>query len=621
MTDSDTDAQRHSIDETNHRIWEAAHEDPDGSLEEARRLEQRAADLGYRRGRAEALRTQGYALAILDDIEGGFEKHNAALEILSGPDVHEPDVLATLHDSIANLYYFVGMYAQSFENSRLGIEYAREAGSVRVEAYCLRNLGMIYLAQQDHQRARELFLHSRSLFESIEYRIGVGWTLLHLGQIEAGEGRDETALEYFREVLSSVSEREFAMLHAGARNGAARCLWKLGKLSKAKEIADEAVEAPRSFGQIRAESQLIRGHIYHDLGETDRALEIFAETAELAARSGELSAEMESREERARLLAERGDFESAYREQVKASGTQSRLTNNDSQRELRYAELRYNLEAVRKEAEQRRLRDLERMNQELEERVQRRTQDLEEERGRLERTNRELTRISNERHDLIRILSHDLRSPFAAIKEILQFIEGKAEERDYVALIDQSATNGLELIDSVRHLLAVESGKAELHIDVVPLQPAVQEAVRSVEPSFREKGIHFEVDVDAELRILADRPTFVSSVLANLLSNAAKFSPDHSTVSVRAGVDDGHVQLTVEDRGIGMSQELAKTIFDPFAATNREGTKGESGTGFGMPLTKRLVERYGGSVSIDSSNGSEDHGTSVTLRVPTVPES
>ena len=616
---ADTDADRDSIDAANHRIWEAAHQDPEGSRDEAKRLEQRAVEMGYLRGQAEAARTHGYALAILDNVEEAFEKHNVALELLSGPDVHEPDVLATVHDSIANLYYFVGMYAQSFEHSQRGIEYAREAGSVRVEAYCLRNLGKIYLAQGDLRHARELFLHSRSLFKSINYRIGVGWTLLHLGQIEAKQGDHETAQEYFKNVLASVTEQEFGMLYAEARNGLASCLRQLGELEEARRIADEAVTARRTFGQILAESELIRGHIYEELGEQDEALKIFADAAELAAESSEISAETEGREQRARLLAERGDYAGAYQEQAKASSTRSRLLNNDSQRELRYAELRHNLEAVRKEAEQRRLRDLEQMNQELEQRVQQRTQDLEEERSRLERTNAELTRISNERSDLIRILSHDLRSPFASIKELLQFLGASAEERNYLELIRESATSGLEIIDSVRHMLAVESGKAQLHIDVVPLRPAVEEAVRGVTASFQDKAVGFDVDVDAELQVPADRPTFVNSVLANLVSNAAKFSPPNARVSIRAvrgAAGEGRVHLTVEDRGIGMPQKLAETIFDPFAPTSREGTSGEKGTGFGMPLTKRLVERYGGSISITSRTGEDEHGTAVTITLP-----
>lgn len=609
---------RDEIDRVNLRIWEAAHEDPEGSLTEGVEVKERARAVGYRRGEAEALRTQGYALAILDDVESAFGKTSAALQVITPVENEEPGVVATIHDSLANLYFFVGLYARAFEHSRQGIEFARKGGHPRVEAYCLRNLGVVYLHQRELVKARELLLQSRDLFETIKYRIGVGWTDLHLGEIALEEERYEAALDYLNRVLGSVSEREFAMLYAEARNGAARALRELGRLDEAQRLVEDAVSAPRQFSQTLAVTELIRGRIYLERGDQETAMEVFTETAELASRNGENRVEADSREELARLLADRGEYQAAYRQQVLAAQGRRSRSDEENERQLRNTELRYNMEAVRQEAEKRRLTDLQRLNRELEERVRRRTEALEDERDRLERANNELARISGEREDLIRLLSHDLRNSFSGIWQLLDVIRGVEDDQEYLEVARASSEHGLEIIDSVRNMLSVQSGKHELNLEPVELGPAVQEAVDDVTARFMKKEISFRVLVESTVTVLADRPTLVTSVLGNLLSNAAKFSPHAGEVTVSASHRQESVEIVVADRGIGIPEDLLEVIFDPFAPTTRHGTGGEEGTGFGMPLIQKLVERYGGEISIESGTSASDQGTRVTVLLPAV---
>lgn len=570
----------------------------------------------YPRGKAEALRTAGYALSVLDDMEGGFAKMRRALEVIDLPDVHEPDVAATIHDILANLYFFVGMYAESFEHSRVGIEYAEQAGHTRVEAYCLRNLGLLYSMQRDYGRARELFSQARKLFERIEYRIGVAWTLYHTGEIELAEGRPESAIEYFRSVLNAVSEQEFATLYASGRKGLAETLWRLGRLEEARECVDAASQAPRQFARIRADTELIRGHVYADMGRREEALSVLEETAGLAAETGSSRVEADAHELRARLLAEDGDLQAAYEEQRRASRALSDLLAADSERDLRNTELRYSLEAVRREEEERRLADLRRMNEELEERVRQRTRDLEEERARLEDANRRLARISSEREDLVRILSHDLRNPLSAISQMLQLLDRSEEEAVYVDTIRRSAETGLGIIDAVKQMLAVESGKKKLELEPVNIRSAVEAATAPVRRRFADKGLEIENRVEEACVALADYATFVNSVLANLLTNAAKFSEAGGAITIDADAAESEVQILIRDHGLGIPKEVLASIFDPFSPTTREGTRGETGTGFGMPLTRRLVDRYGGTIELSSSTSGDDRGTTVIITLP-----
>ncbi|MFP4483573.1 MAG: tetratricopeptide repeat protein [Spirochaetaceae bacterium] len=276
------DDETRSIDEENLRVWEAAHEDPEGSLSAAQKVQGRAEAISYPRGRAEALRTQAYTHAVMNDLETGLAGAHEALDVLNEAGVDEPDVAATVHDSLANFYFFPGMYAQSFDHSNTGIEYARQARATRVGAYCLRNLAEIYSKQHEFERAGELYRESRRLFESIDYRIGVAWTLYGVGEIEFEEGRLEGSLDHFQRVLEAVTEQEFGMLYANARNGVARTLRRLGRLEEALWWIDQAMSAPRQYARIRAETLLIHAHTRAAAGEEERALEIFRDAADVA---------------------------------------------------------------------------------------------------------------------------------------------------------------------------------------------------------------------------------------------------------------------------------------------------------------------------------------------------
>ena len=238
--------------------------------------------------------------------------------------------------------------------------------------------------------------------------------------------------------------------------------------------------------------------------------------------------------------------------------------------------------------------ELRAVNRRLESAVEERTRELEEEKHRAEE-------VSERRRDLIHVLSHDLRNPLSAIQSLMELSQGTDESLDeYRDEMGESIGAALELIDNVRQIQALESGKMDLHVRSVPLRDAVAAAHRLLEHRFREKEIELVNLVPEECIVLADASTLRTSVLGNLLSNAVKFSYQGCRVFVEATVDGPTVRLRVTDTGIGMSEELRSKVFSENTATRREGTDGEAGTGFGMPLVRRIVEAYGGEINVYS---------------------
>jgi two-component system, sensor histidine kinase and response regulator len=226
-----------------------------------------------------------------------------------------------------------------------------------------------------------------------------------------------------------------------------------------------------------------------------------------------------------------------------------------------------------------------------------------------------IRRRGDELREMLHILCHDLANPFAAILGVLDVLEGQpAAMAGYVPLLKVSARNGADVIELVRRLRALED--KPLPLGVVDLPGVVADSLTTLSARTREKGVRIDVDVPAGIVVVAERVSLGNSVLNNLLTNAIKFSRPGDVVELRAVRVDGHVSIVVRDHGIGMPAPVLARLFDVRTSMSRPGTSGERGTGFGMPLVRKLVTAYGGTIDVESREqleGSTDHGTEVRI--------
>jgi len=214
-------------------------------------------------------------------------------------------------------------------------------------------------------------------------------------------------------------------------------------------------------------------------------------------------------------------------------------------------------------------------------------------------------------------MSHELRTPLNSIigfSEILGDKVGPALEprlRKFLANILASGKHLLGLINDILDLSKIEAGRMELHCEPLSLVDLVR-GVESVMHSIAsQRSIELETVLDADLpAIVADAPR-IKQTLYNLVSNAVKFSPPESTVTVRArrlpaaqsklGTDS--VVIEVEDRGRGIDRDDQQLIFEEFRQVDGVKTRNMGGTGLGLALVKRFVEMHGGQVEVESELG------------------
>lgn len=233
------------------------------------------------------------------------------------------------------------------------------------------------------------------------------------------------------------------------------------------------------------------------------------------------------------------------------------------------------------------------------------------------RTHLEMVKISNERKQLLHVLCHDLANPFSSIVSSIKTIrEGYASLDMLGDFIHTSAVNGLRIIELVREIRALEENKLSFQLEAVPLAQIIEASALMLSQKFMEKRMRLVKAVDPGLIVWAEHTSLLNSVITNVFTNAIKFSFPDSEIRVCATHSGERVILSIIDSGIGMSEKLQQDIFDMRKTTSRIGTSGESGTGFGMPLVKKFIQSYGGTIEVFSKEEKDDpehHGTEIRL--------
>ncbi len=257
----------------------------------------------------------------------------------------------------------------------------------------------------------------------------------------------------------------------------------------------------------------------------------------------------------------------------------------------------------------------------LEIKVLERTSELQVAKEAAESARETIAEKNDQMKELLHILCHDLVHPFANLKAIIDLYEEEPILMDsLLENIKVSIKNGLGTINLVREMRSLEEKKTNLDLKNLNLSSAVQESLSILSHKIKSKNIDIEVEVNESLQVHVEETSFVNSVLNNLLSNAIKFSFHDSRIDIRSGWENGMTYLSIRDYGIGIPPVLIEDMFDISKTTTRHGTEGEKGTGFGMPLVKKFVTAYGGSLVLSSQEKKEnvtDHGTEVRLLLKT----
>ncbi len=218
----------------------------------------------------------------------------------------------------------------------------------------------------------------------------------------------------------------------------------------------------------------------------------------------------------------------------------------------------------------------------------------------------ELSKLNADKDHFISILAHDLVSPFNTILGYLELLISnidsydKNEIKEHLGVVDNVSKKTFHLLQEILTWSRTSSGRMSFEPKVVNLKNNCQKTVDILEPLASNKKISIINAIDAEYEVYSDI-NMLRTIFRNLLSNAIKFTGEEGVIVIDAVRDEANfIKLSVKDTGIGMTNEKLILLFNNVHNTPSEGTFNEKGTGLGLIICKMLVERQGGTISVES---------------------
>jgi PAS domain S-box-containing protein len=217
-----------------------------------------------------------------------------------------------------------------------------------------------------------------------------------------------------------------------------------------------------------------------------------------------------------------------------------------------------------------------------------------------------LQEASAHKDDFLGILSHELRTPINAIMGFGSILDDEIpgplndEQHRYLGKMLRGAEDLLSLINDLLDMSRIQAGKFHVEPSPVRLHEVVANVSEHLRPMLDRKMCRFEVDVPPQLpAVLADERR-IGQVLANLIVNAVKYSPERCEIAVRARCVGNQIRCEVADNGTGISASDRQKLFHPFEQLDMSKTRRAGGIGLGLSIVKALVEAHGGHVGVES---------------------
>jgi signal transduction histidine kinase len=225
--------------------------------------------------------------------------------------------------------------------------------------------------------------------------------------------------------------------------------------------------------------------------------------------------------------------------------------------------------------------------------------------------------LQQTKNDVIALVSHEMRTPLTAIQGMTELLAiydmDSARRKEISSTINDEVKRLTSMISEYLDITRLESGATVLRKIAAKVEPVLQRVVLLLTPVAGQRGIRLTMMSSPGLPGLFIDVDLLGRAVENLVSNAIKYSPCDSEVSVKAVQETKDLAISVEDHGYGIPEADLTRVFDKFYRVPRVEDAGVPGTGLGLAFVREIVELHGGTVSVTSK---VNHGSTFTLRIP-----
>lgn len=228
----------------------------------------------------------------------------------------------------------------------------------------------------------------------------------------------------------------------------------------------------------------------------------------------------------------------------------------------------------------------------------------------------ELQAADAQKNRFLAVLAHELRNPIMALVAGLRLLErreGTGDVAEIRSAMNRSLGHMTRLVEDLLDISRIEQGKISLRHEDLVLQDVVTFAIETVQPTIDAAGHALHLQLPDQPIVLRGDHARVTQIVGNLISNAARYTPNGGTIHVGLRTEDRWAKIEVADNGIGIAAEQQGRIFDIFAQVAPDGRMNQDGLGIGLALVKQLVELHGGRILLKRSAPGEGSSFEVWL--------
>lgn len=235
----------------------------------------------------------------------------------------------------------------------------------------------------------------------------------------------------------------------------------------------------------------------------------------------------------------------------------------------------------------------------------------------LDSVNMRLQEMDRTRTQFLRLVTHELRAPVAAIQSYLRLIiEGYVPPENTMEIVtkaEQRANDQLDLISDLLDLAHLQDHPAPAVKQRCDAVQVMRDVLDLMQARIDDKSLKKVLEIPEETPLVCANQEQIKRIWTNLISNAIKYTPDGGTITITIGVDGNYLKASVQDTGIGMSPEEQQHIFEEFYRTERAKEMSRHGTGLGLSIVRGIVQGCGGQLTLHSQ---VDQGSTFTFTLP-----
>jgi signal transduction histidine kinase len=583
-------------------------------------------------GNIDAHQSMGSIFRVSGDYQSALKEDNKSLQL--SIKLNDSLRIARSFNNVAHDFYDMGEYDEAYHFFLQSYRYSSAMKDSLLITIGLHNIGRVFKELGQYDRAKEYLNISRNMSIRINDKEGEPYSLSELGDIMLREGNYDSALTTLMETLRLSRELRLRVLLPKSMINIARIHLIKKDFNTALAYYDSAFvlydKTKDRFGI--AEVNLGRGLVYINLKKYDEAMNFVQSSLNDARALNARVLELECFQHLSTLWERRGDYKQALEYFKLYEQIEDTLFSNDKQSKLLRYQVQFETELKDSQiaalSQQQALQKSAIRKQEFVRNIlvvvmalsgvllvtvyrsgQRRRKIntlLLQHQEEMEKRSEELEKLNQVKDKFFSIISHDLRSPINALSGLLDLLDkGAIEAHELPVHIRELRTrfnHTRTLLNNLLDWTLLQMDKLNLQSGKIDIHKIVNENIQLLN-SIPGKEINIINQVPNPAIAFGDSNT-VNLVIRNLITNAIKFTNDGGEVFIHGQEKPDQWVVSVKDNGIGMKPEVLKILFDKTAPYTTRGTANEKGTGLGLILCKEFVEKNGGTIWVESAEGS-----------------